>query len=52
MVWANPEVTYDDMQEKLGENRMTIMRNIQKLKEIGILKRIGSKKTGAWEITG
>ena len=51
MVRANPEETYDDMQEKLGKNRTTIMRNIQQLKEIGILKRIGSKKTGAWEIT-
>jgi ATP-dependent DNA helicase RecG len=30
----------------------TIRRNIQKLKEMGVLKRIGSKKTGYWEVTG
>jgi ATP-dependent DNA helicase RecG len=30
----------------------TVKRNIQKLKNIGLLKRIGSKKTGCWEVTG
>ena len=46
----NPSIAYDVLAEKLNKNRTTVMRNIQKLKEMGILKRIGSKKTGYWEV--
>jgi ATP-dependent DNA helicase RecG len=48
----NPSVSYDVLAEKLYKNRTTVMRNIQKLKNIGALKRIGSKKIGYWEVTG
>lgn len=40
----NPSISYDALAEKLNKNRTTVMRNIQKLKEMGVLKRIGSKK--------
>lgn len=46
----NPEISYDALDEAMGLNRTTVMRNIQKLKEQGYLRRIGSKKTGHWEI--
>lgn len=42
--------SYEFLRMKLGKNRTTIMRNIQKLKEMGILQRSGSKKTGFWKI--
>ena len=48
----NPSIPYDALAEKLNKNRITVMRNIQKLKEMGVLKRIGSKKTGYWEVIG
>ena len=48
----NPSISYDVLAAKLGKNRTTVMRNIQKLKNIGALKRIGSKKTGYWEVIG
>ena len=48
----NPSIAYDVLAEKLNKNRTTVMRNIQKLKEMGVLKRIGSKKTGYWEVIG
>ena len=48
----NPSIAYDVLAEKLNKNRTTVMRNIQKLKEMGVLKRIGSKKTGDWEVIG
>ena len=48
----NPSTSYDALAERLNKNRTTVMRNIQKLKEIGVLKRIGSKKTGYWEVIG
>ena len=50
VVHNNPAATYDEMQAKLEKNRTTIMRNIQQLKEIGILRRVGSKKAGLWEV--
>lgn len=34
----------------LVKNEATIARNIKLLKEKGILERIGSDKTGHWEI--
>jgi len=48
----NPSTSYDALAETLNKNRTTVMRNIQKLKEMGVLKRIGSKKTGYWEVIG
>jgi len=49
-VRAVPEVSYDELAVILSKDRTTIMRNVQKLKEEGILVRVGSKKTGHWEI--
>ena len=33
---------------RLGKNRTTIMRNVQHLKSLGLLCRVGSKKLGHW----
>jgi ATP-dependent DNA helicase RecG len=46
----DPSVSYEIISTKLGKDRTTIMRNIQKMKEAGFLRRVGSKKTGYWEI--
>jgi ATP-dependent DNA helicase RecG len=43
-------ISYDALAVKLEKNRSTIMRNIRALKDMGILKRIGSDKKGHWEI--
>jgi ATP-dependent DNA helicase RecG len=47
---SNPEISYDNLARLTGKDRTTVMRNISKLKTLGFLKRIGSKKTGHWEI--
>jgi ATP-dependent DNA helicase RecG len=44
------KISYDELAIKLEKNRTTIMRNIKKLKEQNLLKRIGSDKTGYWEV--
>ena len=36
--------------ERCGVTKMTIVRDIAKLKERGIIKRAGKQKTGYWEI--
>ena len=46
----NPATTYDEIGEKLGKNRSTIIRNVEKLKKRGIVKRLGSDKKGRWEV--
>jgi predicted HTH transcriptional regulator len=51
-VKEDPSISYDVLAEKLERNRTTLIRNIQKLKNVGALKRIGSKKTGYWEVIG
>ena len=38
------------MSKKLGFARSTISSNLQKLKEKGIIERIGSDRNGYWEI--
>jgi predicted HTH transcriptional regulator len=52
LIAQNPFISYEVLAEKLDKNRTTVMRNIQKLKESGILKRIGPKKSGYWEVNG
>ena len=49
-VETNPMASYEDLTNALNKGRSTIMRNIQKLKDAGLLLRVGSKKTGHWEI--
>lgn len=38
------------MSEELGFARSTISLNLQKMKEKGIIKRIGSDRNGYWKI--
>ena len=45
-----PKLTYGQLSEMLSMNRKTIQRHIQKLKDSGKLKRIGSERYGHWEV--
>ena len=49
-VRSNPAISYDKLAELTQKDRSTVMRNIGKLKDAGTLKRVGSRKTGHWEI--
>jgi predicted HTH transcriptional regulator len=44
IIRQNSKVSYELLMMKLGKDRTTIMRNIQKLKETGVIRRSGSKK--------
>jgi len=46
----NPRLTAAAMAELLGLRLRTVERNITKLKEVGILKRVGSKSNGYWVV--
>jgi ATP-dependent DNA helicase RecG len=49
-IHSNPAISYDELAEMTQKDRTTVMRNIGKLKDVGILRRVGSKKTGHWEV--
>lgn len=46
----NSGITIKGIAEKLEKNESTIVRNIGKLKNQGIIERVGSDKTGYWKI--
>lgn len=50
LIEQNPSITYEEMTEKTGKSRRTISRLITELKEKNIIARVGSDKTGYWEI--
>lgn len=49
---AYPEATRFDIAESLGISINTVKEYIRKLKEKKMLKRIGSSRSGYWEVTG
>ncbi len=48
----NSKITYNELVEKLGINPSAVQKNIKKLKKIGIIKRIGRKRSGYWKVMG
>ena len=50
MVINNPNITQSEIAEKLNITKVTVNRNINKLKEKNIIKRIGANKNGYWKI--
>jgi predicted HTH transcriptional regulator len=47
---AHPKVTANELSEILNINLRNTKKIIEKLKEKGLVKRIGSRKTGHWEV--
>ncbi len=47
---TEPSASYATLAERLEVSEATIKRNIQKLKQQNRIRRIGSKKTGHWEV--
>ena len=45
-----PKITLDELSQKLKKSRRTITRLVKKLQEDKIISRIGSDKTGYWEV--
>ena len=46
----NPNLTYDEIALKIMKTRETVRANLRKLEELNLIKRIGSRKTGYWEV--
>lgn len=48
----NPNVTLHEIADYLEVSKRTIIRYTNELKEEGFVSRVGSKKTGFWEVKG
>lgn len=51
LMCENPESTLDEIAEAIGVTRRTIEKQVKKLKEAGIVVRVGSNKSGVWKVT-
>ena len=51
MIQDNPDIGRIEMSTKLGVNEKTIRRDLDDLKEKGIVVRVGGRKEGHWEIS-
>ena len=45
----NPFITQEDLSQIIGLSRKSIVQNMKKLQENGLLKRVGADKNGHWE---
>jgi ATP-dependent DNA helicase RecG len=43
-------ISYEQLADRLKKGRTTIYRNIKKMVEMNIIKRLGSDKNGYWEM--
>lgn len=51
LLQKNPESTTANIAEKMSTSRKTVSIRLKKLCELGIVKRVGAKRNGRWEIT-
>ncbi|MDR3283217.1 MAG: Fic family protein [Candidatus Methanoplasma sp.] len=45
-----PQITYDELAERAGKSRSTVLRIVRQLKEQQRIVRVGSDKNGHWEV--
>ena len=50
LIKKTPNLTYDEMAKELGLSRRTLAREIKSLRDKDIIKRVGTTRTGHWEI--
>ena len=50
IICANPEITTTQLAQMLHRDRKTATRHIKKLKELGIIERVGSDRKGYWRM--
>jgi len=50
LIEKDPYISLSQLSKKIGISQTAIENNIKKLKELGVLKRIGGRKTGWWEV--
>lgn len=46
----NPFIIQDELSKVIGLSRKSIIKNMNKMKDNGLIKRVGAAKNGHWEI--
>lgn len=46
----NPQITISELSKIIGMSNSGIKKNIAKLKEDGVIERVGSGKSGSWKV--
>lgn len=46
----NPQITISELSNIIGMSNSGIKKNIAKLKEDGVIERVGSDKSGSWKV--
>jgi len=52
IIQESPKISRKELVKELGINPSAVQKRIEKLKQKGLLKRIGSARSGSWEIIG
>jgi ATP-dependent DNA helicase RecG len=50
LMCQNPRISVIEIANQTGKPRRTIENNVKKIKELNLITRIGSDKTGEWKI--
>lgn len=51
LMQSNPYITQEELSKEIGINAKNIRNNIQKLKAVGLITRVGPDKGGYWQVT-
>lgn len=47
---VNPEITEKELAAETGLSVRTVARELKRLRDTGVIKRVGSDRSGYWEI--
>jgi ATP-dependent DNA helicase RecG len=50
LIAANPQITSEAIASSLGITKRAVLKQIRRLKDEGLLRRIGSPRAGYWEV--
>lgn len=50
LIKENPFITQEELSEIVGIARKSIISNMKKLQENGLIKRVGADKNGYWQV--
>lgn len=50
LLYENNVYTYDELASRVMLNRKNVYNNLKKLQELGLIRRVGARKNGHWEV--
>lgn len=50
LIKENPFITQEELSKNIGIARKSIILNMKKLQDVGLIKRIGADKNGYWQL--